>query len=93
MCLCAVWAVLLLSCVLTCGVTHWKLEKDGIVAMSEPRVFTGDTDDVAVTSTTEISKDNHETIFSLLERRFMLSSQNCAASNSASNSMCQQQCT
>jgi len=89
MCLCAVWAVLLLSCALTCGVTHWKLEKDGIVAMSEPRVFTSDTNDVAATSTTEIIKDNHETIFSLLERRFMSSSQNCAASNS----MCQQQCT
>ena len=86
--LCLLWAYfacLLLSCAVTCGVTHWKLDKDGIVAMTEPRVFTRDTEEADSSLTT----DSHDSIFSLLERRYMSPSQRCPASNS----MCQNQCT
>lgn len=85
---CVLWvyfACFLLSCALTCGVTHWKLDKDGIVAMTEPRVFTRDTEE----PDSSLNVDDHESIFSLLERRYMSPSQRC----SASNSLCQNQCT
>ena len=78
------FACFLLSCALTCGVTHWKLDKDGIVAMTEPRVFTRDTEEAD-----SLNTDSHDPIFSLLERRYMSPSQRC----SATNSICQNQCT
>ena len=81
---CLPWVYFLLSCALTCGVTHWKLDKDGIVAMTEPRVFTRDTEEAD-----SLNTDSHDSIFSLLERRYMSPSQRC----SATNSMCQNQCT